>query len=960
MLTIIADVQNEQDRSCLQALFITNPFDDMKTIETKRDHVMEHSASWILRDASFQRWLYADDPSLLWLHGDPGKGKTMLAISLVQELEKKIRLESCNGQELLTYFFCDNKDDRRKDATSILRGIIYQVLTQRPELCFYFRTEYEKQKAHLLNSPNTLQTLWRIFQNIASHPTIGSLYIIIDALDECDPTSADDLLALLEPYTNMVESSPNSIELPPKYPSCNVKILLTSRNEVAIRQRLFASLEISLEQNSVDVDNAVHTYVDMKVQHLQRQKRYDDKLTVFVKEQLLEKAQGTFLWVALACRELAKPTVRLLQTKSVLLKLPSGLTPLYDRIMDQILSYEDEESRDQAKAILRAMVVAQRPYTLEELAVVTDLPEEYQHETAMLEDHVDTLCGSMVDVRKGVVYFVHISARDYILTTKGILSTSLSLDHETVAVHCFHHVCSSEAENPGDSSHMVRKPSMAYNRLEYPVLFWLDHVKSAPESISDKVHADHPFFQPHSRLRVDWFNAFWEKRHAQWEERPSDFTGLHLAAYADIPWLISALLSAEHGTPIDIVDSLGNTPLIWAARRGSENAVKELLARGANIAAKNCDNVSALFLAAANGHKTVVQLLAESGASLSVTDRLGWTPLHRAADQGYTEVVRCLLQNGALVEAKDGGTWTALYRAVSGGQVAVIKILIENNANAEVPDREGMTLLQTASWNGHEDVVSILLRYSKNIDARDREGWTALHHAAWNGHARVINLLIQNKAETDAKNFEGNTPLYHAAWNGHTTAVQTLLRRGANVNEACTDAETALQQAAWRGHSSVVQVLLEAGADPNAKSKSGSTALHQAAGNGHGAIVKLLLDFGADVLLETEDGQTAYEAAKENSYYELARYLESRGGHVPDDENESKVDGMDERRTGLDVDPAIAEIIGRDPKSLVMQDHGDSCSSETFKITAVVGKERKYYFVKLGPNGEMFKGGRWL
>jgi hypothetical protein len=87
---------------------------------------------------------------------------------------------------------------------------------------------------------------------------------------------------------------------------------------------------------------------------------------------------------------------------------------------------------------------------------------------------------------------------------------------------------------------------MAYNRLEYPVLFWLGHVKSAPESISNKAHAENPFFQPHSRLRVDWFNAFWEKRHAQREDRPSDFASLHLAAYADIPWLVSALLSAKH------------------------------------------------------------------------------------------------------------------------------------------------------------------------------------------------------------------------------------------------------------------------------------------------------------------------------------------------------------------------------------------------------------------------------
>jgi hypothetical protein len=146
LLTAVTDIQNQQDQSCLQALFITNPLDDMKMIENKRDHVMEHSASWILCDNSFQSWLNADSSSLLWLHGDPGKGKTMLAISLVHELDTKIRLEDSSRQAILVYFFCDNKDDRRKSATSILRGIIYQILIQRPELCFYFRTEYEKQK----------------------------------------------------------------------------------------------------------------------------------------------------------------------------------------------------------------------------------------------------------------------------------------------------------------------------------------------------------------------------------------------------------------------------------------------------------------------------------------------------------------------------------------------------------------------------------------------------------------------------------------------------------------------------------------------------------------------------------------------------------------------------------------------------------------------------------------------
>ena len=475
----------------------------MKMIESKGDHVMEHSASWILRDAYFQTWLIADSSSLLWLHGDPGKGKTMLAISLVQELDNKIRLNNSNGQTILTYFFCDSKDDRRKNATSILRGIIYQTLTQRPELCIYFRTEYERQKEHLLSSPNTLQALWRILQKIFSHPNLERVYIVVDALDECDPESADDLLTLLEPYTRHADCTDNHAELPLKHTSCIVKILLTSRNEVAIKQRLFESLEISMEHNAISVDHAVRAYVDLKVQHLQRQKRYDEKLRAFVEEQLLEKAQGTFLWAALACRELSKPAVRLLQTKTVLQKLPPGLMPLYDRIMGQILSGEDEESRDHAKAILRAMVVAQRPYTLEELAVVTDLPEEYHHEIAVLEDHVDTLCGSMVDIRKGLVYFVHASARDYILTTKNVLSTPLSLDHETVAVHCFHHVCSYQAEDAGEPLRLTRKASMIYDRLEYPVLFWLDHVKSSPKSVSEEIYPSHPFFQPHSKLRAD-------------------------------------------------------------------------------------------------------------------------------------------------------------------------------------------------------------------------------------------------------------------------------------------------------------------------------------------------------------------------------------------------------------------------------------------------------------------------
>lgn len=178
------------------------------------------------------------------------------------------------------------------------------------------------------------------------------------------------------------------------------------------------------------------------------------------------------------------------------------------------------------------------------------------------------------------------------------------------------------------------------------------------------------------------------------------------------------------------------------------------------------------------------------------------------------------------------------------------------------------------------------------------------------------------------------------------------------MNETCTDGETVLQQAAWGGHSTVATALIEAGADLNIRSKSGRAALHDAATNGQQAMVDLLLQAGADLFLTTEDGQTAFESAKENPYYDVARYLENHRDVVDGDgvEERTQPDGMDAPATGLDVDPPIAEVLQLDSSLCRMQDHGDTCSSEPCRITAVVEGKENFYFAKTGPDSEMFKG----
>jgi hypothetical protein len=58
----------------------------------------------------FQRWRNDDQSRLLWVEGDPGKGKTMLLIGIVDELEPQLaqlkQAEQSTSPTVLSYFFC--------------------------------------------------------------------------------------------------------------------------------------------------------------------------------------------------------------------------------------------------------------------------------------------------------------------------------------------------------------------------------------------------------------------------------------------------------------------------------------------------------------------------------------------------------------------------------------------------------------------------------------------------------------------------------------------------------------------------------------------------------------------------------------------------------------------------------------------------------------------------------------
>ncbi len=91
-----------------------------------------------------------------------------------------------------------------------------------------------------------------------------------------------------------------------------------------------------------------------------------------------------------------------------------------------------------------------------------------------------------------------------------------------------------------------------------------------------------------------------------------------------------------------------------AAYYGNTAAVKQHIAAGADINAKNGGGFTPLQAVAGEGHKEIAQLLIAEGADVNVKDKFfGYTALHDAAINGHNEIAELLIAKGADVNAKN-------------------------------------------------------------------------------------------------------------------------------------------------------------------------------------------------------------------------------------------------------------------------------------------------------------------
>ncbi|CAG5135918.1 unnamed protein product [Candidula unifasciata] len=195
-------------------------------------------------------------------------------------------------------------------------------------------------------------------------------------------------------------------------------------------------------------------------------------------------------------------------------------------------------------------------------------------------------------------------------------------------------------------------------------------------------------------------------------------TALHQCCIDDNEEMLKLLLN--YRANVNACDSEMWTPLHAAATCGHVTLCKHLVDRGAELLAVNADGnmpydicedeVTLDYIESEMAKRGITQeqidntrltterqMLADikeivaKGGDLEARDALGATMLHVAAANGYMEVAEFLLDHHVSVDSRDNESWQPIHAAAYWGQLEILELLVQNGADLDAKTKNGET-----------------------------------------------------------------------------------------------------------------------------------------------------------------------------------------------------------------------------------------------------------------------------
>ncbi|KAH9015074.1 hypothetical protein EDB84DRAFT_798173 [Lactarius hengduanensis] len=702
---------------------------------------------WFFQGSIFIEW--KSTGSLLWIHGKPGSGKSVICSSVIQDI-----MAVCQaGSAIMAYFYFDFRDLKKQSCRDLLLSLVSQLSTRSSPCCDILHHVYETHEDGTRQPSD--DTLKACLQEMLRLPGQGPIFIVLDALDECPdsssiPSPRDEVLQLVKELVDLRLQG--------------LHICATSRPEVDIRAVLepLASRSVSLHNESgqqSDIADYVRNVVNLSSSAAMRRWRVDDKKLVI--ETLTERADGMFRWVFCqldALRHCFPPNLR-----QFLNELPETLDETYERILRGI----NKAQKNNAHRLLQCLAVAVRPLRVEELAEllafdfqasnlggIPKLKDDWRWDDQ--EEAVLSTCSSLITIVPGdssrVVQFSHFSVKEYLTSPRLARSDGdasqfhidLGAAHTILAQACLGTLLRLDEHAEAEG----------FPLAEYAARHWVDHARF--ETVSSRVRdgMDDLFdgSKPHfaAWLRVHDIDEDWD--FFSHSESQGVGSPLYYATFCGFYDLAEHLITG-HPEQLNAVGGRILTPLSAALHKGHFSVANLLRKHGADLHVRDEYDRTTLHAASIEGRIDIMRWLLDHGADSNARKTRRRTPLHLAALNMNLEAVQVLLERNADINSRTDDDKTPLHDTISynnrhleGNRTDVVQRLLEHGADPNACDHTHSAPLHEASSMGFLEVARVLLSYGANVDEKDGRGRTPFELASSKGHHEMTKLLLEHGA----------------------------------------------------------------------------------------------------------------------------------------------------------------------------------------------------------------------
>ncbi|KAF2168781.1 hypothetical protein M409DRAFT_20798 [Zasmidium cellare ATCC 36951] len=788
----------------------------------RESHIADHTPGtlgWVESDPTYSNWRTASSSHTLLVSGYAGCGKSVLSFHVTEALRATLDSES-----LTCRYFFDGTIQEQSNLCNLFRSLIYQFITVRRKLTRIVKKEFNADPAILSDS----RRLWRLFSKLATHKRTRTLWLVIDALDECNPDDQKILIRDLLGLTTLGGMA-------------NVKILVTCRTHSAAASAfptdLSSATRLKLEDKAACIRSDVDRHIEEHVMNLVKDHRCPEPKREALETALKNRSEATFLWISLTLSVLHE---RRLAANDDIFQIvnafPSGLTQIYDTILNAI----PKQDFDAAIKVLRTISASNRRLNVAELNAIISIQDEHQSLAELRgdvsladENFVEKLLAGLVNIRDGQFALVHHTLKEFILdrdrseaeshnivaqaTTRYLLLEDFQFDifqdqspQTPISPERVHFLQKAivEDEAHGIMGDLFKEPAelsrdallAAANRFElfdYAARFWHMHfakcqnnsLQALQESALELYSADKQENWYHYLCHVD----------TTFSELPSQPDPLTLACLLGHVTSVAALTLEQ--------DSITcGDGIYWAARNGHADVLKILLpVTSPSVQDTQTHGKSPLAAASEQGHLECVQCLLRS--NLFAVNQRGErlrTALSLAAAQGHLHVISEILARDETDPNLTGRMGrTALIEAVYSESVpAVRKLLSDKRTHAGHLDNKNRSALSWACEYGLVEIAKVLLlhhrtgkrdprdwaqkqlEYGSGGCEKDSEGWTPLMYAVTSSNLELVRLLLhKSNVQVSDEDNSGRNAISHAAQRSNTAILKHLILK----DDTCTD-----------------------------------------------------------------------------------------------------------------------------------------------------------------------------